>query len=122
MPSPDYQCQEEESPQYLGVKVSRDSVWVKWRAAGVPSIPLKQPKHRLTHSLTLVLSSSEGTATRKAPGIQGGIELSGFRARTGGAALSQTEVLADAIVRWVSLPPHRQQTQAGARLSCHQTG
>lgn len=42
----EHQCQ---SPQQLAVKIIRDSVWVRWRAAENPASPLKGPK---THSFT----------------------------------------------------------------------
>lgn len=58
-------------------------------------------------------SSSERSAAPQCAGdIQGRTERSGFRAGAAGAALSQSEVLAGAVVPWGALPPHRRQVQA----------
>ena len=49
-------------------------------------------------------SSSKGTSN-----VWGGTELCGIRSRTGGAAFSQTELLAEAIVAFLSLSSQSQQ-------------
>lgn len=59
-----------------------------------------------TYLDSLPLSPRAGAAAHKAPGayIQGGTELSGFGPRTGGAAFSQTQVLAEAMLSLLSPP------------------
>ena len=78
-------------PQHLAVKISEDSIWVRGKTAGVPSIPFKGP-HAWTHSLKDLLTLSSSTRIVAQKQHMGKI-LSGFRARTGGAALARAEVL-----------------------------
>nr|KAF6505831.1 hypothetical protein HJG63_007724 [Rousettus aegyptiacus] len=88
LPSPGFQCQEEKAPV---------EIVAEWdRAAGVPGISLKGPCVDLLSDDSLALSSDTRAAAQRAH--TGGTELSGFRAKAGGAACSQTEVLAEATV------------------------
>lgn len=48
-PKPEHQCQEEESPPNLAVKITEDSIQVRQRIAGIPGIPLRGPTHGLTY-------------------------------------------------------------------------
>lgn len=104
LPSPEHQFQEEDFPQHLAVKISREPVQLRQRAAGSPGALLKGLS-MVTHSQKLTLSTSKGTETQKSTrDVLGGTELSGFRGRAGGATLSRTEVLTDTIVP-LSSPP-----------------
>ena len=67
------------------------------RASGVPGIPLKESVHGLRLAVSEHLMISQGQ--------KGKNELSGFRAGAGGAAISQTDVLAGSIVSLLSPPP-----------------
>lgn len=78
---------------------------MRWRATGVTDVPFKGPMHAWTYLDSHPLSSSAGAVAGKAPGPLGGeTELSGFRMRVGGAAFSQSKVLAEAIVPLLSPP------------------
>lgn len=53
----------------MAVKITRDSLLVRWRAALSPGILLKGPSK--PHLLTLTLSSKEVTATQRVSGAYG---------------------------------------------------
>lgn len=67
LPSLGHQRQEEDFPRQLATKISRDSVRVRQRTAVDPGVLLKGLS-RPACSLTLALSSKEGTAMGKVLG------------------------------------------------------
>ena len=70
LPSLEYQCWEEGSPQQLVVKISRDSVLVRRSTARNPGILLKGQSTD-SQSKTLALKSREGTEAQKVPRTHG---------------------------------------------------
>ena len=77
--------------------------------------------HGLTQSDSPPMSQHWGNSSKGTKDIQGGTELSGIDGTAGGAAFSQTKVLAEAIVPFLSPPP----TETEGRnhyLSLHQPG
>lgn len=66
----------------------------------------------LTDGLTRSELQSSSSSSKGTRDIQGGTELSSFRVRARGAALSQTEELVEATASWLSPPPPCVQTQA----------
>ena len=76
------------------------------------TLPLKRPAHRLiwTHSLQVLQHWDNRD-------IWGKTELSSIRARVKEAAFSQTKVLEDAIVLFLSLSPTEPQRQQAGTIS-----
>lgn len=60
---------------------------------------------------SLALSSSIGKQLKRSQGPTEGIELSGFRVKTGEKSFSQAEVLAESVVSLLSAPPSGMQMQ-----------
>ena len=83
---------------------NQQGLWLsEMKAFGVPGIPLKTPVHRLTQPYSL-WAPTLGQQLERHQEHTGGTELSGIGVRSEGAAFSQTEVLAEAIVLLLSSP------------------
>lgn len=95
----------------------------QWRSvAGVLGIPLKGPAHGITDRFTHSELQRWSSSSKGARDIPGGTELSGFRMKAEGAAISQTEVLAESIISCDPSPlPVCTQVQPPC-LSLHQSG
>lgn len=107
-PSQSQQCQEENSPQHMVVKISGDSIWI----GGLLEfwVFLLQGPHMnlLNDGLTyseLKCWSSSSKSTRDKWGKK---ELSGYRARTGGAAVSRGKKLLVGSTVLLLSPPTKQ--------------
>ena len=102
--SPGPQCQDEKCPQLLAAKTSQDVA--EWDTGLLESqeVPLKG-LHTDLLSLTCSKLQHWGSSLKGTRDTWGGIGQSGIRARAAGAAFSKTEVLAEAIVPFLSLPP-----------------
>ena len=74
------------------------------RALEFQAVPLKGPAHRLSQTHYL-LAQVLGQQLERYQGHTGGTDLSGTRVRAGRAAFYQTEVLAEAIVPFLSPSP-----------------
>lgn len=85
-------CQEEESLQYLAVKISRGSVWVRLRSVGDPGILLKCLSTDLLTHKHLPQVPEKGQQLEKCQGHKG-TWIIWLQLRAGGVALSWTEIL-----------------------------
>ena len=91
-------------------------------AVGVSGVPLKGLMHGSLSSGLIFSDLHCWSISRKAArDKQEGTELSGIRAKTGGANFFQTEVLAETIFSFLSPPPTQPAPQqVGPFLSLHQ--
>ena len=95
---------EREVPRTLAVKISRDFGKVRQKVAELTASLLKEPHMDLLNDRLTCSELQHWCNSSKGPRhIQRGIKLSGFRARDGGAAFSQTEILVDSVVSLLSL-------------------
>lgn len=107
-------------PRWLVVKISRDSVPVRWRAAIGSGILLKSlrtdtPAHQNPSKFQQRVRSLKGTKD-----LWGGTELSGFRERFGGAAFCWNKVCRTHCSFVSPLPhlPHIHSLQLKAGAKC----
>lgn len=106
LPSSEHQCQKEESPQHLAVKISRDSVWVRWKAA--VDLGIRHPLDTDSLTNTHPKLQKRNSSSKSIRGIWVGTKLSGFKARAAGAALSRNKVPANATVSLLNSPTLKQ--------------
>lgn len=118
-PTPDslaqgFSSSERNPHNFWLLKTREDCVWVSRRAAATLCALLKGLVCGLTHWKTHLLWTSAWGSSSKNTRIDGGNELSDFRARTGGEAFYQTEMLAETITSLLNPFPHYMQRQSDA--------
>lgn len=96
-PQPRVPVQRKEVPTTAGCE-NQQRLWLKWRAAGVPDIPLKRPAHRLTRWQTHLIWELQCWGSSN----HGSIKIGGPTQPTKGTQLQQ---LAQVTIDSVPLGP-----------------